>query len=65
LGDIVVDPTISFGRPIIKNRAVLTSNIYDLYLGENKNIKKVCSWMKLNVNEVEAAVKFEQSLVAA
>ena len=64
-GLIIIDPKISFGRPTIIQRGIATDNIYDLYLGESKNIKNVCEWMNLEVKEVEAAVFFEEKLNAA
>ena len=35
---IVIDPQISFGKPILAGYGITTSNIYDLYLGESKNV---------------------------
>ena len=68
LGDkepVVIDPRISFGAPTITGRRIETANIYDLYLGEGSNIKRVCSWMGLSEPEVKAAVKYEEILAAA
>ncbi len=64
-GLIVLDPRISFGKPTLRGRGVATANVYDLFLGENKSIDRVCSWMNLKSREVEAAVKFEGLLAAA
>lgn len=63
-GLIVVDPYVSFGRPTIIGRGVATENVYDLYLGENKKIEPVSSWLRIPIIEVQAAVKFEFSLAA-
>jgi uncharacterized protein (DUF433 family) len=63
-GLIVVDPQISFGRPTIMGRGITTENIYDLYLGENKQIDSVSHWLDLPKNEAQAAVEFEYSLFA-
>lgn len=59
---IVIDPQIAFGRPVLKNRGVPTSNIYDLYKGERERIEPVSDWFKIPAPEIKAAVNFEQSL---
>ena len=64
-GLIVLDPMISFGKPTLRGRGIATANVYDLFLGENENIGRVCSWMNLESKEVEAAVNFESYLAAA
>ena len=63
-GLIVLDPAVSFGRPSIVGRGIATSNIYDFYIAENKRIKHLCYWMDLTPQEAEAAVNFEEHLVA-
>lgn len=64
-GLVVIDPKISFGRPTIIGRHISTDNVYDCYLGENENISKVCKWLDLTKDQVNAAIKFETSLKAA
>lgn len=64
-GHIVLDPSRSFGQPIIVERGITTSVVYDFFLGEKKNLKRVCSWMELNENEVKAAVDFETQILKA
>jgi uncharacterized protein (DUF433 family) len=59
---IVIDPLVSFGRPTLIGRSVTTHNIYDLYLGENKQIDPVCEWFDIPIPEIRAAVRFEHSL---
>ncbi len=59
---IVIDPLISFGRPAIAGYGVSTSNIYDLYLGENKNLTTVSQWFDIPAPEIMTAVRFEHSL---
>jgi uncharacterized protein (DUF433 family) len=63
-GYIVIDPTISYGRPTIKGSGIATENIFDLYLGENEKIGPVESWFQLPRHHIQAAVRFETSLVA-
>jgi len=61
-GSIVIDPEVSFGRPTLKGRAVPTSNIYDLYLGEKENIEPVAEWFNIPTQEIGAAIEFENNL---
>lgn len=62
---IVLDPNISFGRPSLVNRGIPTAVIYDAFLGESENHKRVSSWMNISDQEVESAVKFERQLANA
>ena len=64
-GLIVLDPSISFGKPTLVSRGIATANIYDYYLGEEENLAPVCSWMNLTKKEVAAAVAYERQLAAA
>ena len=64
-GLIVLDPKFSFGEPTIVGKGISTSNVYDLYMGEQNKINKVCSWLSLEEQEVKAAVRFETQLKAA
>lgn len=63
-GHIVIDPTISYGRPTIEGSGIATENIFDLYLGENEKLEPVESWFRLPGTHVRAAVNFEISLAA-
>lgn len=62
-GLIVIDPQVSFGRPTLIDRGVATENIYDLYLGEDKQIKPVSHWYQIPAPEIKAAVRFQSNLV--
>ena len=64
-GLIVLDPAISFGNPTIIGKNISTENVYDFYLGEDKNTNEVCNWLNLNPDEVNAAINFETRLKAA
>jgi uncharacterized protein (DUF433 family) len=64
-GQIVVDPTVSFGAPTIVGRGTATANVYDLFLAERKDASRVSSWMELPELEVKSAVRFEEMLRAA
>ncbi|MCJ7659504.1 MAG: DUF433 domain-containing protein [Anaerolineales bacterium] len=63
-GYIVIDPQISFGRPTIQGSGIATENVLDLYLGENEKIGPVESWFKIPRHHIQAAIRFETSLVA-
>ncbi|MFH0793172.1 MAG: DUF433 domain-containing protein [bacterium] len=63
-GLVVLDPSISFGRPSIVGRGVPTAAVYDLYLAERKKLRRVCKWMDLKTDEVQAAVSFEMKIAA-
>jgi uncharacterized protein (DUF433 family) len=57
---VVIDPRISAGAPAIERLGIRTANLYDLYLGENKNARAVAEWMGVSVTAVRAAVQFEE-----
>jgi len=61
---IVLDPDVSFGRPSIFGKGIATSNAYDFYIAENKNIRRLCSWMNISNQEAEATIEFEEHLAA-
>lgn len=63
-GFIVIDPTISYGRPTIVGSGIATENVFDLYLGENEKIEPVKNWFQLPRHHIQAAVRFETSLAA-
>ncbi len=61
-GHIVLDPTISFGKPTVIGHRLTTANIYDLYMGENKNSDNLSSWFNIPNIQINSAIQFEQSL---
>jgi uncharacterized protein (DUF433 family) len=61
-GSIMIDPQIAFGRPTLVGYGVATSNIYDLYLGEQKRIEPVSKWFNIPAPQIKTAVHFEHSL---
>lgn len=60
---IVIDPEIQFGYPTIKGHGICTAVVYDLWLGENKQIKPVCEWFNITEEEVQAAIDYEIALM--
>jgi len=63
-GLVVLDPLISFGRPTVVGRGIATANVYDFFLAENRRMERACSWFSLELQEVRAAVQFEERLAA-
>jgi len=61
---VVLDPCVSFGRPTIVKKGIMTENIYNFFIAEGRKEYSVGSWMNLERKEVMAAVKFEESLAA-
>jgi len=59
---VVLDPLISFGRPIINGKGITTENISDLFIAEDEKMHPICEWMNLTSKEVDAAVNFEKHL---
>jgi uncharacterized protein (DUF433 family) len=62
---VVIDPAVAFGAPSIDGRGVKTANVYDLFEAERRSTQAVSSWLKLEPEEVVAAVDFERRLRAA
>ncbi len=58
---IVLDPKISFGRPVIEGKWVPTNTLYRSFLVE-KSILMVADEFDLDEESVERAVEFERSL---
>ena len=63
-GRIVLDPRIAFGSPTIIGKGVRTSNVYDFFRAENEDTIKVSDWLDVNEADVNAAVAYEEALVA-
>ncbi|WP_179403007.1 DUF433 domain-containing protein [Burkholderia guangdongensis] len=61
---VVLDPEIAFGKPIVTDGAVRTSILYDAFAVEgDKNF--VARLYEVPVAAVDAAIAFEESLIAA
>ena len=58
---VLVDPTICFGHPIIKDVRVPTRRLYDTYLVEG-GIVQAAEEFEVDCNAVEQAVRFERAL---
>lgn len=61
---IVIDPSRSFGQPIINDVNIPTSTLYSAFLAEHST-ESVASWFEIDETLVDAAVEYEQSLALA
>jgi len=62
-GDVVLDPSRSMGQPIINKYNIKTGLIYELCKTKH-SIDDISDWYELDKNAIEAAINFEESLVA-
>lgn len=60
---VVLDPTISFGKPIVTNGYVRTSILYDSFKAE-ENKQYVAKLYDVPVSAVESAIRFEERFAA-
>lgn len=60
--DVYINPHYAFGQPVVGNKAVATSAIYQTYQAEEGNKEKVADWYGIDVTLVTQAVQFEVSL---
>jgi DNA-binding transcriptional MerR regulator len=60
---VVLDPTVAFGKPIVTDGAVRTSILYDAVVAEH-DTNFVAKLYEVPITAVNAAVNFEESLVA-
>lgn len=63
-GYVVIDPQISFGQPTLIGHRITTTNIYDLYIGENEKIDTVTKWFNIPEIKIQSAIEFEYSMHA-
>jgi uncharacterized protein (DUF433 family)/DNA-binding transcriptional MerR regulator len=57
---IVVDPKHAFGAPSVASAAVTTATLF-ASVRANKSAENVADWFGVTIDEVRAAVRFEQS----
>ncbi len=60
--NVVVDPTRSFGAPVISSRYVPTDTLYRKYIAEGMNADLVSRWYEISKDDVLHAVAFEKEL---
>jgi len=62
---IVLDPDLSFGRPVLTKFGIPTEIILQAMRAESNNAKAVAAQFEIPVADVRAAVKFEEQPLAA
>lgn len=61
---VVLDPAIAFGKPIVTDVGIRTDILYEAYLAEGKNRKLVAQQFEVSQQAMDAAIRFEERLVA-
>jgi uncharacterized protein (DUF433 family) len=61
---VVVDPGLSFGKPVLECRSIPTYLIAAEYRANDRDAEKVAGWYSISAEEVLSAVQFETSLAA-
>lgn len=62
---VVLSPMVSFGAPSLASRHIKTVNVHDLFLAEGQDSNAVSDWFDLPLADVQAAIEFEELLLAA
>ncbi|MDN5851167.1 MAG: DUF433 domain-containing protein [Gammaproteobacteria bacterium] len=62
--DIVLDPTIAFGKPIVIGTNIRTDILHDAYLAEDGDKRQVARQFEVEIEAVTAALRFEKRLAA-
>ncbi|MHB2019735.1 MAG: DUF433 domain-containing protein [Candidatus Xenobia bacterium] len=62
---VVLDPRHSFGAPTVAGHGIKTWNVFDLYLGEGRDLVRVCRWFNISEDEARDAIAFEERLAGA
>lgn len=61
---IVIDPAISFGKPIVENVGIPTAVLAEAYHANARDPELVADWFDVHASQVLAAVQFENSMAA-
>lgn len=61
---IVLDPNRNFGKPVLSSTGIDTSTIYQAYLAEGQDAKRVSVIFEIPTAAVDAAVTFEHGIAA-
>lgn len=62
--NVIIDPRIAFGRPVIAPRFVPTESLFALWKAEGGNYRVVADWYHISREAAEEAVEFELRLAA-
>lgn len=61
---VVIDPRISFGKPIVEEYSIPTAVLADAYQANDQDAERVADWFNVNAEHVLAAVEFESNMAA-
>ena len=61
---VILDPTITFGAPVLEGTGIRTLNLYNAWKAEG-SAKRVARWFEVEERLVIEAVRFEESKIAA
>jgi uncharacterized protein (DUF433 family) len=61
---VVIDPAVQFGKPIIEEAGVPTETLYATYLAEGRDEQAAARIFEVHPRHVKAAVQFEEQLAA-
>lgn len=63
--DVVVTPSMAFGRPVLQKHGIPTRALFEAYRAEGETVETVALWYDVSANDVHEAIKFETLLRAA
>lgn len=59
---VVLDPAIAFGKPIVTDIGIRTDILYEAYLAESEDKQRVARQFEVPVQAVSAAIHFEEHI---
>ena len=62
--EVIIDPTISFGKPVIEEAGVVASLLSAAYHANHRDTELVADWYNVRPDAVLAAVRFESRMAA-
>lgn len=63
LPDVLLDPSLKYGQPLVDTYNITTKTLYDAYKAENNNLSTVSEWYNVPIELIQQAVLFEKRLV--
>lgn len=59
---VVVNPSVSFGQPVLADTGIPTRTLYNSYVAEGRKADIVAHWYEVDKRKVMEAVRFEENL---
>lgn len=59
---VVLDPAIAFGKPIVTDAGIRTDILFEAWVAEGKDKKRVARQFEIPVQSVDAAIRFEEQI---